>query len=224
MYRDRIRLDSIMCLVDAEQVFAVPEHVELKLRQIAFSDMIILNKVDLVDRCQIQKVRDWLGSRFSRYRLVETVNAEVPLEILLSTGRLDAREPVKPPRSCCHDVDCHCADDGNHKGHTHDDTHRHSAGAFSSISFETDEPVSLELLKKAVKKAPGTMYRLKGIVFSTEVPDKRAIVQAVGKRIDIAMEEPWGDRTPRTRVVAIGAQGAMDESTLKAIFNYSEVD
>ena len=38
--RDRIRLDSIMCVVDAEQVFAAPELMELKLRQIAFADML----------------------------------------------------------------------------------------------------------------------------------------------------------------------------------------
>ncbi|MGH2394115.1 MAG: GTP-binding protein, partial [Candidatus Limnocylindria bacterium] len=41
--RDRIRLDSIMCVLDAEQVFAVPEMMELKLRQVAFADMLILN-------------------------------------------------------------------------------------------------------------------------------------------------------------------------------------
>ena len=46
--RDRIRLDSIMCVVDAEQIFAAPEMMELKLRQVAFADMLILNKVDLV--------------------------------------------------------------------------------------------------------------------------------------------------------------------------------
>jgi G3E family GTPase len=48
--RDRIRLDSIMCVVDASQVFAAPETMELKLRQIAFADMLILNKADLVSR------------------------------------------------------------------------------------------------------------------------------------------------------------------------------
>ena len=43
--RDRIRLDSIMCVMDAEQIFAAPEMMELKLRQVAFADMLILNKV-----------------------------------------------------------------------------------------------------------------------------------------------------------------------------------
>ena len=41
--RERIRLDSIICVVDAEQVFDAPEQAELKLRQVAFSDMLILN-------------------------------------------------------------------------------------------------------------------------------------------------------------------------------------
>lgn len=68
-----------MCLVDAEQAFAVPEHMELKLHQMAFSDMILLNKVDLVGQNQIRKVHGWLGSRFIRYRLVEAENADVPL-------------------------------------------------------------------------------------------------------------------------------------------------
>ena len=223
-FRDRIRLDSIMCLVDAEQVFAVPEHMELKLRQMAFSDMIVLNKVDLVDRNQIQKVHDWLGSRFARYRVVEAINADVPLEILLSVGRFDAAESARPPRPCGHEMDNECAHDGGDTAHSHADTHHHSAAAFSSASFETDEPVSLELLKKAVKRAPGSIYRMKGVVLSTEAPERRVILQAVGRRVDIAMEGPWGNRIPRTQVVAIGAKGAVDQSTLEAIFNYCDDD
>jgi len=38
------------------------------------------------------------------------------------------------------------------------------------------------------------------------------------------MEEPWGDRAPRTRVVAIGAKDALDKSTLEEIFKYSDED
>ena len=87
--RDRIRLDSIMCVVDAEQVFAAPEMMELKLRQIAFADMLILNKVDLVTPEEIERIKAWLDDRFHRYRLVEACGGDVPLEILLSVGRFD---------------------------------------------------------------------------------------------------------------------------------------
>jgi G3E family GTPase len=45
--RDRIRPDSITCVVDADQLFACPVYPaveQLKLRQIAFADMMILNR------------------------------------------------------------------------------------------------------------------------------------------------------------------------------------
>ena len=96
--RDRIRLDSIMCVVDAEQVFAVPEMMELKLRQIAFADMLILNKVDLVTPAEIERIKAWLDDRFHRYRLVEACGGDVPLEILLSVGRFDPSRLDGTPR------------------------------------------------------------------------------------------------------------------------------
>ena len=96
--RDRIRLDSIMCVVDAEQVFAAPEMMELKLRQVAFADMLILNKVDLVTPEEIERIKAWLDDRFHRYRLVEASGGNVPLEILLSVGRFDpSRLDAAPP-------------------------------------------------------------------------------------------------------------------------------
>ena len=52
---DRVRLDSIICVVDAEQVFAAPEQMELKIWQVATADMVILNKTDLVGREQIRE-------------------------------------------------------------------------------------------------------------------------------------------------------------------------
>lgn len=51
-FEDTIRLDGIISVVDLEQIFANPEYPalqDLKLRQIGNSDMVVLNKVDLVD-------------------------------------------------------------------------------------------------------------------------------------------------------------------------------
>jgi len=115
--RERVRLDSILCLVDASQVFAVPEQMELKMRQIAYSDMLILSKTDLVSREEIGRIRAWLDERFShRYRLVEAPRGEVPMEILLSSGRFDPSrieaDHVSPGDEC---ASGHC----NHPDHQH---------------------------------------------------------------------------------------------------------
>jgi G3E family GTPase len=80
--RERVRLDSVTCVIDADQVFAHPEYPDLmalKLRQVAFSDMVILNKVDLAGQEQVKKVRAWLDGTFSRLRIIETNHCDVPL-------------------------------------------------------------------------------------------------------------------------------------------------
>src|SRR5208283_1037926 len=95
--RDRIRLDSVICVVDADQVFAHPEYpplMELKLHQVGFADMLILNKVDLAGPDQVAKVRAWLDEHFNRLRIVEANYCEMPYEILLGVGRFDPGKRV----------------------------------------------------------------------------------------------------------------------------------
>ena len=200
-FRDRIRLDSIISIVDADQTFAYPEYPgveELKMRQIGFSDMVILNKVDLVSEEELQEVRDWINRRMNRVRIVKAAQCDVPLEILLAVGRFDPMQ---------------LAEDAHDHGH---DDHDHT---FSTWSFETDRPFSLEALTTMVKRRlPGTIYRCKGIVNSEEHPERRAILQVVGRRSDVTLEENWGDREPLTQIVAIGAPGSIDDDTLTELF------
>ena len=216
-FRDRIRMDSIMCVVDAEQVFAIPELMELKIRQMAFADMIILNKVDLVDRAQVDRIKEWLDSRFHRYRLVEASSGDVPLEILLSVGRFDpSRLDGTPPHDQPnHPSDCDDPDCGHHvHGHGHD----HSQ-VFRTWSYETEEPLSLEALRETARKLPASIYRCKGVVHTAEEPGRRVILQVVGKRVDIAVGDEWNGREPRTRIVAIGAHDGVDGAALREVFD-----
>ncbi|MEA3441692.1 MAG: GTP-binding protein [Chloroflexota bacterium] len=203
-FRDRIRLDSIISIVDADQVFAYTEYpyvAFLKLRQIGFSDMVVLNKVDLVDELQLQKVRDWINSRMKRVRIIETVQCDVPLEILLAVGRFDPQQLV----------------DSNN-GHDHDYTDH--GQSFSTWSYQTDQPLSLEALNEMIKKRlPGNIYRCKGVVYATEAPERRAVLQVVGRRADVALDEEWGETTPSTQIVAIGAPGSIDPEALTAQFD-----
>src|SRR5208283_1086520 len=111
--RDRIRLDSVICVVDTDQVFAHPEYpplMDLKLRQVGFADMLILNKVGLAGQEQLEKVRAWLDGHFNRLRIVESNHCDVPLEILLSVGHFDpARSNIDGQaleHGGCNDTNC----------------------------------------------------------------------------------------------------------------------
>jgi hypothetical protein len=41
------------------------------------------------------------------------------------------------------------------------------------------------------------------------------VLQVVGKRVDITLENERGDRTPRTQIVVIGARGTVDGHGLR---------
>ena len=211
--RDRIRLDSVICVIDADQVFAYPEYpplIELKLRQVGFADMVILNKVDLAGPEQVKKVNDWLDEHFNRLRIFETNYCEVPYEILLGVGLFD------PSRSKInlHESD-HICSESSCSDHGH--PHNHSK-IFSTWSFETDLPIETEVLREILRKLPGSVYRAKGVVYTTEVPLRRAVLQVVGRRVDISLQDEWKELTPRTRIVVIGSYGGLDTEMLSRQF------
>jgi len=210
--RDRIRLDSVTCVLDADQVFAHPEYpplMELKLRQVGFADMVILNKVGLAGSEQVGKVKAWLDEYFTRLRIVETDFCEVPYQILLGVGRFDPARADHNSHAVDKRTQAACRDDN----HAHD----HSK-VFSTWSYQTDQPLALEALREKLRKLPGSVYRAKGVVYTTDAPQRRAVLQVVGRRVDISLQDDWGERPPRTQIVAIGAAGSIDANLLEQTF------
>ncbi len=89
-YEGLLRLDSITCIVDAEAIFAHGDDAALntlKMRQIGFADLVVLNKVDLVGPEHIEVIKEWIGHHLNRIRIIEATRCDVPLEILLAVGR-----------------------------------------------------------------------------------------------------------------------------------------
>ena len=209
-FRDRIRLDSVTCVLDADQVFAHPEYpplMDLKLHQVGFSDMVILNKVSLAGPEKVGKARAWLDEHFNRLRIFETDYCDVPYEVLLGVGRFD---PARTSIDSKH-IETSCADPGCRDVRPGLD---HSS-VFSTWSYETDQPLVLEALQEAMRRLPGTVYRAKGFIYSADAPRRKAVLQVVGRRVDISLHEEWGRLSPRSRIVAIGAAGGVNASQLE---------
>ena len=194
-YEDLLRLDSVTCVVDAEGLFAQgddPALAMLKLRQIGFSDLVVLNKVDLVGPESVDAIHEWIGSHLRRIRIVDAEHCDVPYEVLLAVGRFDPA----------------LIDD------TADEVVHHHA-AFDTWHYRSERPMSREVLRDAVRVLPGSIYRCKGFVLTTERPDERAVFQAVGRRTALSYDGPWGDRSPATDLVFIGAAGSIDQKALR---------
>ena len=210
--RERIRLDSILCVVDAEQVFSAPEHMQLKLWQIASADLVLLNKIDLADVTQIVRIKHWLDEHFHRYRLLQTSHCDLPLDVLLAAGRFDPSSVAHMPSACaCHDLQCR-------HDHHHADGPAHDT-QFSTWSYCSDIPMSLEALRQVAARLPTSIYRCKGVIRSSDAPDQRAVLQVVGKRVDLSLDGNWGGQAQTTRIVAIGAHGAIVDDQLRQAFD-----
>ena len=210
-YEGLLRLDSITCIIDAVGIFADGDNERLnllKLRQIGFADMVVLNKTDLVEPEHIEVIREWIGHHMNRIRIVEATQCDVPLEVLLAVGRFDPVNAVSRREGSGADE------------HEHHHEHGNLGAMFQTWSYESDKPFSLKALRKMVQRElPASIYRCKGIVYATDFPGKRYALQIVGRRTEISELDKWGERTPHTQIVAIGALGGSDAQELSDKFD-----
>jgi G3E family GTPase len=199
-YERLFRLDSITCLVDAEGIFAYDDGLNaLKLRQIGFADLVALNKTDLVGPEHIEVIRDWIGLHMKRVRIIEATHGDPPMEVLLGVDRFDAAE-VRDNAELPH-------------------LHSRSGGVdFDRWSYRSTEPFSLDALREMVKRElPESVYRCKGIIYTSDAPDRRRALQVVGRRTQIVEIGEWDERPARNEIVAIGRD--MDRHQLTQLFD-----
>ena len=196
-YEDLLRLDSITCIVDADGVYDEDDDQDvaiLKLRQIGFADLVILNKVDLVGPEYTKAIRGWIDGMLNRVRIVETEFCDVPLEILLAVGRFDPG----------------VVDDLSTAGSAHAE-----GTGFVTWHYTSAKQLSLAELREVIRTLPAAVYRCKGFVYTEEDPDERFVIQTVGRRSTVASLGAWGERARRTDLVLIGAAGSLDTDELQ---------
>lgn len=199
--KERVRIDSVITLVDGEN--ARDPHLDAQLirDQIVSADLVVLNKIDLIDKPQSHKLRRWILAINPECRIVEAVDAEVPLAFLLGAGGVETSDRPVP------------------KEHAHS----HSL-SYTAWSYEADSSLRLHELLAALKDLPATVFRAKGIVQLAEAPGLRVAVQVVGRRISTDILGHWDDEFPATRLVFIGAGGDFDVTRLHSRLNACRTD
>ncbi|MCS7087998.1 MAG: GTP-binding protein [Thermoflexales bacterium] len=213
--RPYVKVDSVITVVDAEQVLTLTgEQEALAIDQVSAADIVVLNKVDLVNEAQLKRVRQWINEIAPRARILETTFGQVPLELILGVGEY---APERLAQRAARDVHTHVVGEEHHAHEDHEHHHDHSL-VFETWSYITDEPMSYEALAEAVDSLPTTVFRAKGVVYLKESPKRRAILHVVGRRAMLTIGEPWQE-TPRTRIVVIGSAGGVDAVALRALFD-----
>jgi G3E family GTPase len=130
--RAKSRLDSVVALADAK-------HLLLRLKdspeaedQIAFADVVLLNKTDLVDAEELAHVEAVIRQINPAARVFKTSRADVDLKEILEQGKFDlARTIENDPHFLDMDDSHECGPDcdhdhHHHEGHAHDHGHQHT--------------------------------------------------------------------------------------------------
>jgi G3E family GTPase len=116
--RDLTRLDSIVTLVDAANYSLDLFNSQAAHSQIAYGDVIVLNKTDLVDEADLDSLEIKIRDIKEGARILRTTNSQVPLPLILSVGLFESDKYFEDADK--HDHHNH---DHNHHDHDHDENH-----------------------------------------------------------------------------------------------------
>jgi G3E family GTPase len=122
--RSQFALDGVITVVDAKHVAAQLEESGEACEQIAFADLIILNKMDLATAEELDRIEQQIGQLNKIAKVFRTKNSEVDLDVVLGveSARLEQRIDVAIAEYGDHEHDSQ----NGHDHHDHHDHHHHS--------------------------------------------------------------------------------------------------
>jgi G3E family GTPase len=188
----KTRLDAIVTVVDAKHLAARLADSPEAADQIAFADVIVLNKLDLVTPAELETVEERIRS-INRYAQIHhATRGDVPIDKLLGLAAFDLNRVLET------------VPDFLEK-----DTHTHNEH-LTSISLSVDKPLDPEKFNAWIGHILQTqgadILRTKGIL-SYRNQDRRFGFQAVHMIADGDYVAPWKPDEPRvSRLVFIGRE------------------
>jgi len=222
--QSQTRVDSVITVVDSENIGQVEgKGRELALDQIATADMVVLNKIDLVDKIERKALANFIRKRAPSARIFEAIHGAVPLDMVLGVGAYDLSRFANKPEL---DIHVHSSEEAYAHEPTEVEHHEHHEHAlvYNTWSYTTDQPLSRRALLDAVKSLPTTIYRAKGIVLLDDTTQQKGIIHFAGQRTRLIMGEAWGDEKPQTQLVFIGEEHGINTDDLQARFDACQTE
>ncbi|CDX61484.1 Cobalamin synthesis protein P47K [Mesorhizobium plurifarium] len=228
--RTKTKLDAVVALVDAK-------HLPLRLKdskeaedQIAFADVVVLNKTDLVSAEELEKVEATVRAINPAARIHRTQRSGVALSEVLDRGAFDLSRALENDphflEAHDHDHDHECGPDCDHDHHHHDG-HDHQHHHASDIHDVTVKSVSLRggemdpkkffpWIEKVTQMEGPNILRLKGII-ALKGDEDRYVLQGVHMILEGDHQRAWKDgEKHESRLVFIGRD--LDAERLRKSF------
>jgi G3E family GTPase len=216
----KTRLDAVVTVADAKWLLDRLKDAPEAKNQIAFADVIIVNKMDLVKPDELAEVEARIRAINPYAKLHKTQRCQVPLKEVLGRNAFDLDrildiEPEFLDAGDQHDHD-HGHDHAHAHGHDHGHDHaQHNGGLkhyhdedMQSLSLSSDRPLDPDKffpwVQDLVEKDGPSILRCKGILSFKDDPE-RFVFQGVHMILDGDHQRAWKEDEKRlSRLVFIG--------------------
>ncbi len=236
-FADRVRLDAIVTVVDARHIEKSLDEAPEAAAQVAFADVLLLNKTDLVDGAGLERITTRLRRMNRLAQIHRTERSQIDVGKILNVRARDLAAPVIPLLAESHDAHCHdehCSHSEHDHSHAHDSTahdcehdhhhghaeHGHHDDKVKSFVITEERPLDLkkteQWLAELLGKSGEQIYRSKGILH-IKGQAKRVVFQGVQMMFDNAPDRFWNPGEKRqSQLVFIGRD--IDEAAIRQGF------
>ena len=199
---DTARLDAVVTVADAKWLLDRLKDAPEAKNQIAFADVIVLNKIDLVSPQELDAVEARIRAINPYARIHRTQNCAVPIEEVLGRNAFDLERIIE--------LEPDFLEEGHHRHHDED---------MQSVSFRTQEvdpEKFMPWISELTQREGPNILRCKGIVAFPNEP-RRFVFQGVHMILDGDLQQAWKPGEKReSRVVFIGRD--LDEKAIREGF------
>ncbi|MGD1927970.1 MAG: CobW family GTP-binding protein [Leptolyngbyaceae cyanobacterium] len=197
----RLNLDAVVTVVDAKHIHDHWEADEAQ-EQIAFADVILLNKTDLVSEADLAALEARIHTMNAMAKVYRTRDAAVEMDTILGVNAFDLNRALE--------VD---PDFLGEDAHEHDET----VGSIALVEAgELDGDKLNAWLSELLQTQGPDIFRMKGIL-NMAGEDQRFVFQGVHMLFDGRADRPWkATETRKNELVFIGRN--LNEAQLREDF------
>ncbi len=172
---DQVSLKQIITILDAENtldynsIFATDRELVYTLRrQIEVADVLIVNKIDLIDIKTTNKIEKVIRKQNPQSKLIFTTQSEIDMDLVFNNSRLHQSQPNKKH--------------SHQHSHDHEDHHHHHGRVQThTISINKNVQIKKSRIEKLLKKWNSDLLRVKGYM-TVDSSNQMYLLQFSGKR------------------------------------------
>lgn len=185
-------LETVLCVMDAGSPPAALDDA-LQRSQLRVADIVALSKLDLADDGAGARMREAIRAQRVPAVVVDARHGEIPSALLFPATVDRAPAPRDPGPK------------------------RPAEERFETLSWTSEQPLSLPRLQQAIGRLAPRLARAKGLFETIEQPGRMMVFQFAGGRATLAPGDAPAPGVPRSRIVFIAELGVLSKAELDGI-------